>query len=384
MSTQHTEQDLSFSYFFVKAKEENLREFAGSFLTSAYEVGAGMEYDEVSREENKSSRTLHLQPGMAKQFKAKEFALSPADTNLTPILQVAQHNANVKLEKRLRLKKDSENRKPVRCTLDIDGHREGKEAIFVNHPESGAVTCHNYPYTGLPTFTTQSADPGLLAVAASQCARFSRGHAQDEPDDADILYNFSELLITLSTKRVALREATEATNVKARRAAAIASRPYPATRSRTTRQALATLEFKGTQRSTYQRPAIPKASCQTYIQSRKRKDGTQLGPTDRGLRSSYKKTTTIINTLKNIYPTMQAPHKEECISFSYQFGKTEAEKLVTETTWVRSVVGHQVLSGMEHGELARRLHESLNLLNCTVPPPNGLAKLIPYSATEYL
>ncbi|KIY61664.1 hypothetical protein CYLTODRAFT_495144 [Cylindrobasidium torrendii FP15055 ss-10] len=60
---------------------------------------------------------------------------------------------------------------------------------------------------------------------------------------------------------------------------------------------------------------------------------------------------------------MEVPHAEECISFYYQFDQAEADKLVTDTTWRRSVVAHQILSGMEHGELARRLHEPWNSLN---------------------
>ncbi|KIY64762.1 hypothetical protein CYLTODRAFT_424911 [Cylindrobasidium torrendii FP15055 ss-10] len=61
---------------------------------------------------------------------------------------------------------------------------------------------------------------------------------------------------------------------------------------------------------------------------------------------------------------MEVPHAEQCISFFYQFGcETEATELVHSATSLFCVVGHQVLSGMEHGELHRRLHEPFNFLN---------------------
>ncbi|KIY63875.1 hypothetical protein CYLTODRAFT_120808 [Cylindrobasidium torrendii FP15055 ss-10] len=59
---------------------------------------------------------------------------------------------------------------------------------------------------------------------------------------------------------------------------------------------------------------------------------------------------------------METPHAEECISFTHQAVQPEAVTLVSNTTWRLCVVAHQVLSGMDHGELDRRLQEPWNSL----------------------
>lgn len=62
-----------------------------------------------------------------------------------------------------------------------------RSTIFIEHPETGNMTCQHYPHASLPKFTLPSADPSLLIIKA-------QGFAGRWPQD-DILRTIDNVLL---------------------------------------------------------------------------------------------------------------------------------------------------------------------------------------------
>ncbi|KIY61663.1 hypothetical protein CYLTODRAFT_427428 [Cylindrobasidium torrendii FP15055 ss-10] len=165
MEAHHTEEYISFTYQFGPTEVRKLETNPTWDLpVVAHQILSGLDHGELARRLNRPWNLINVQPSVCAAVDLPSLAFRPQDQVLKAIIQLYRYNMSRALDERVRLDQSPVAYIPLKCTVEINKNWH-TEPLYTKHPLAGDVSCHAYPYTGLPRFAPL-ADAGLLVMTA--------------------------------------------------------------------------------------------------------------------------------------------------------------------------------------------------------------------------
>ncbi|KIY65536.1 hypothetical protein CYLTODRAFT_492234 [Cylindrobasidium torrendii FP15055 ss-10] len=168
MTVIYTEDCISLSPLFASTlSAKKLVDPGQNRIICTLEGATGLNIGEMITKMDQPINLLHLaSKPVVQAFALSLLAFRPPPHTIALLQELYEHNARCPMSERRRFDEVPELRQDCEYTLQMfPGFQKD---IFLKHPETGAITTHQHPYSDLPCFRLLTAHPTLVSVPAAR------------------------------------------------------------------------------------------------------------------------------------------------------------------------------------------------------------------------